>query len=205
MFRRLTSTHSLVRPLLAALCAGALTVMLAPFAAASGNVVFRSHDTLRDSHIEQEEHGPGWCPEVSFLVRWEGRVTITETSTARGGGELEYFSIHVSAEDAFTNVETGASFRSVDTFNGRDQKLTLNPDGTLTVEFMDRFSSKLFGSDGKLVGVDAGTFAGTLVIDLGDPEDPEDDTVLSETITRDHGTRTRGERDFCEDVLEFLG
>lgn len=176
--------------------------MLAPFAAASGNVVFRSHETLKDSHIEQETHD--FC-DVPFLVLWEGRVTITETGIARGGGELEYFSIHVSAEDTFTNLATGASFRSVDTFNGRDQKLTLNADGTLTVKFMDRFSSKLFGSDGKLVGVDAGTFAGTLVIDLGDPADPEDDTVVSETITRDHGTRTRGERDFCQDVVDFLG
>jgi len=205
MFHTITSIHTGVRPLLAALCAGVMTIALAPVAAASGNVVFRSHETLKDSHIEQEEHGDEWCPEVSFLVRWDGRVTITETGIARGGGELEYFSFHVSAEDTFTNVESGASFRSVNTFNGRDQKLTLNPDGTLTVDFMDRFSSKLFGSDGKLVGLDAGTVAGTLVIDLGDPEDPEDDTVLSETITRDHGTRTFGERDFCEDVLEFLG
>ena len=205
MFRHITSTHTVLRPLLAALCAVALSVVLAPFAAASGNVVFRTHETFKDSHIEQEEHGPEFCPEVSFLVRWEGRVTVTETGIARGGGELEYFSIHVSAEDTFTNVETGASFRSVDAFNGRDQKLTLNADGTLTVEFMDRFSSKLFGTDGKLIGLDAGTVAGTLVIDLNDPQDPEDDTVLSETITRDHGTRTFGERDFCQDVIDFLG
>ena len=205
MFHIITSIHTGVRPLLAALCAAVMTVALAPVAAASGNVVFRSHETFKDSHIEQEEHGPGFCPDVPFLVRWEGRGVITETGIARGGGELEYFSFHVSAEDTFTNVETGVSFRSVDAFSGRDQKLTLNADGTLTVEFMDRFSSKLFGSDGKLVGLDAGTVAGTLVIDLGDPEDPEDDTVLSETITRDHGTRTFGERDFCEDVLDFLG
>ena len=57
-------------------------------------------------------------------------------------------------------------------FSGRDQKLTLNADGTLTVDFMDRFSAKLFGSDGKLVGLDAGTVAGTLVIDLNDPRGP---------------------------------
>ena len=202
MFHRIAATPTLLRSLLAALCAGALTVVLAPWAAASGNVVFRSHETFKDSHVEQETHE--FC-DVPFLVRWDGRVTVTETGIARGGGELEYYSIHVSAEDTFTNVETGVSFRSVDAFSGRDQKLTLNADGTLTVEFMDRFSSKLFGSDGKLVGLDAGTVAGTLVIDLGDPEDPEDDTVLSETITRDHGTRTFGERDFCEDVLEFLG
>lgn len=205
MFRHITSTPTMIRPLLAALCAGVLTLALAPVAAASGNVAFRFHETFKESHIEQEEHGDEFCPDVPFLVRWEGRGTVTEMGILRGGGELEHFSFHLSAENTYTNVETGASFRTLDTFRGGDQKLTLNADGTITIDFMDRFSSKLFGSDGKLVGLDAGLVAGTLVIDLGDPADPEDDTVLSETITKDHGTRTFGERDFCADVLEFIG
>ena len=205
MFHTITAVHAGVRPVLAALCAGVMAVALAPFAAALGNVGLRTQETFTDCPLEQAEHGPEWCPDVPFLVRWDGRVTITEMGIARGGGELEYYSIHVSSEDTFTNVATGTSFRTLDTFSGRDQKLTLNADGTLTVHFMDRFSAKLFGSDGKLVGLDAGTVAGTLAIDLNDPEDPEDDTVLSETITRDHGTRTFGERDFCQDVLDFLG
>ena len=171
-------------------------------AQAAGNVVFRDHFTIKDSHIEQETHE--FC-DVPFLVRWDGSLTVTETVIRKGGGDLEYSSFHVSNRESFTNVETGASFRSHVTFSGRDQTLTWNDDGTLTVNAMDRFSSKLFDSDGKLVAIDAGIAAFTLVIDLHDLEDPEDDEVVSETVTKDHGLRGFGDRDFCADVEDFLG
>ena len=202
MFRRSTSTYAFVRPLLAAVAAGATAMALAPFAQAS-NVVFRNHIVEQESHIEQEEHGDDFC-DVPFLVLFEGRLSLTEFAITKGNGDLEYFSFHVSTRETFTNMETGASFRVITTFSGRDQKLTLNDDGTLSVQAMDRFSTKLFGSDGKLVGIDAGLAKISLVVDLGDPEDPEDDQIISETVT-DHGTRTFGDRDFCEDVMTFLG
>jgi hypothetical protein len=190
--------HTLAAAALAALLG---LVLVAP-ANAEGNVVFRDHFTLKDSHIEQEEH-EDFC-DVPFLVRWDGRVTVTETAIARGRGDLEYFRFHVSASDTFTNLETGESFRSITTFTGGDQKLTLSGD-ILTVEGMDRFSIKLFDSDGRLVAIDSGLSAFTLVIDLNDLENPDDDVLISETITKDHGLRTFGERDFCEDILTFLG
>ena len=173
-------------------------------AQAEGNVVFRDHFTIKDSHIEQEAHGDEFC-DVPFLVRWDGILTVTETVIRKGGGDLEYFSFHISAHNTYTNVETGVSFRDFTTFSGRDQKLTWNDDGTLTVDFVDRFSTKLFSPDGNLVGIDAGTFAGTLVIDLHDPENPDDDEVVSETVTRDHGIRAFGDPDFCAVVEDFLG
>lgn len=190
------------RVLLALGAALATVIAVSVPAQAEGNVVFRDHFSIKDSHIEQETHE--FC-DVPFLVRWDGIVTVTETIIRKGGGDLEYFSFHISSRNTYTNVETGVSFRDFTTFNGRDQKLSWNDDGTLTVNFMDRFSTKLFAPDGTLVGIDAGTFAGTLVIDLNDPENPDDDEILSETITRDHGLRTFGDRDFCEDVALFLG
>lgn len=205
MFRRSTSSHAVVRPLLAALCAGALAVTLAPFAAAEGNVVFRNHITDKVSHIEQEEHGPDFCPDVPFLVRFDASFTVTETGIRKGGGDLEYFRFHIAQRATYTNVETGASFHEISKFTGSDQKLTLNDDGTLTVTFMDRFSNKLFDDNGKLVAIDTGIFSATLVIDLNDPNDPEDDEVISETIIKDHGLRGFEGRDFCQDVMTFLG
>ena len=171
-------------------------------AQAAGNVVFRDHFTIKDSHIEQETHD--FC-DVPFLVRWDGSLTVTETVIRKGGGDLEYSSFHLSTRESFTNVETGASFRHHVAFSGRDQKLTWNDDGTLTVNAMDRFSTKLFDPDGKLVAIDAGIAAFTLVIDLHDPADPEDDEVVSETVTKDHGPRGFADRDFCADVEDFLG
>lgn len=202
MFGHSTSAYACVRPLLAAIAAGVMAIALAPVAEAS-NVVFRNHIVTQESHIEQEEHGDDFC-DVPFLVLWEGSLTLTESVITKGNGDLEYFSFHISTRETFTNLESGATFHTITTFSGRDQKLTLNDDGTLSVQAMDRFSSKLFGPDGKLVGVDAGLAQISLVIDLGDLEDPEDDQLISETVT-EHGTRALGERDFCEDVMTFLG
>lgn len=197
-----TTHRRATRVLLALGAALATALAMAVPAQAEGNVVFRNHLTIRDSHIEQETHE--FC-DVPFLVRWDGSLTVTETVTRRGGGDLEYFAFHISTRETFTNVETGTSFRSIRTFSGRDQKLTWNDDGTLTVNAMDRFSNKLFDADGKLVAIDAGIAAFTLVIDLNDPADPEDDEVISETITKDHGPRGLIDRDFCADVETFLG
>jgi hypothetical protein len=172
-------------------------------AQAEGNTVFRDHFSMKDSHIEQEAHDD-FC-DVPFLVRWSGRFTVTETVTRKGGGELEYGSFHSSASDTWTNVETGASFHTIGSFSTRDQKLTWNGDGTLSVAAMDRFSTKLFDGDGKLVAIDAGLVAVHLVIDLNNVDDPEDDTIISETVTKDHGIRTFGERDFCADLVAFIG
>jgi hypothetical protein len=182
-----------------------LAVALAPLAAAGGNVVFRDHFTFKDSHIEQVEHGADFCPDVPFLVLWEGRGTITEMAVTRGDDDLEYFRFHVSDENRYTNTETGASFRDVNSFSSKDQKLAFDEDGNLVIDGMDRFSSKLFDQNGRLVAVASGLVAFHLVIDLNDLEDPDDDVVLEETITKDHGPRGFDGHDFCTDVLAFLG
>ena len=74
----------------------------------------------------------------------------------------------------------------------------------LTVEFAGHLSTKLFDDDHHLVGIDAGSFTVTLEVDLGDPEDPEDDVIVEGPIT-EHGLRTLGERDLCQDLLDFVG
>ena len=173
-------------------------------AQAGGNVVFRNHVTEKVSHIEQEEH-PGEFCDVPYLVRYDASVTVTEMLIRKGGGDLEYFSFHISARETYTNVDTGVSFRHDVVFSGRDQKLTLNDDGTLTVTAMDRFSEKVFDPDGKLVAHEAGIRAFALVIDLNDPQDPEDDEVITETVTKDHGLRGFGDRNLCSDLDDFLG
>ena len=191
------------RMLLAPMAAMATVFAMSVPAQAGGNVVFRNHVTEKQSHIEQEEH-PGEFCEVPFLVRFDATLTVTEAVIRTGGGDLEYFSFHISARETYTNVETGVSFRHDVTFGGRDQKLTLNDDGTLTVNAMDRFSEKVFNPEGKLVAHEAGIRGFMLVIDLNDPQDPEDDEILSETVTRDHGLRGFGERDLCSDIDDFL-
>jgi hypothetical protein len=64
---------------------------------------------------------------------------------------------------------------------------TLNEDGTLTVDIVDRnlgMPERWRDSDGKILIMDRGyaRFDVELVIDLGDPADPDDDEVLHQHV-----------------------
>ncbi|KGN30407.1 hypothetical protein N802_07115 [Knoellia sinensis KCTC 19936] len=205
MFPRLTRR---VLPAALSVSALAATILISASAPASaapgennGNVVFRNHQTFKDSHIEQEEHGDEFCPDVPFDVRWDGNITVTDMVQTKGRGDFEYFSFKFSGSNTYTNLETGATFHDRVSFRSSDQKARFNEDGTLSLTIMDRLGWKLFDGNGKLVGVDAGLVKIDLVVDLSDPENPVD---LSETVT-EHGTRQLGERDFCTDVMTFIG
>ena len=192
-----------------ALTATATVAASAPAGAAPGenrgNVLFREHFIDRTSHIEQEEHGDEFCSEVPFLVRFDGQATFTFTDKAKGRGDLIYVSFHTSQKNTWTNVETGASFHEQVSLTSTDQKLRVGDDGLLTIDIMDKIGWKLFDDNGKLVGVDAGLVRIQVVVDLHDPADFEDDEELSFEVLAEHGTRQLGERDFCADVMTFLG
>ena len=70
-------------------------------------------------------------------------------------------------------------------FSTKDQKLAWDEDGNLVIAAMDRLGYKLFDGSGKLVGVDAGLVKIEVVIDIGDPTDPEDDAEVSFDMTAD--------------------
>lgn len=66
---------------------------------------------------------------------------------------------------------------------------TLNDDGTMTVSITDRnfgIPERWRDSDGKILIMDRGYAQIDVVVDLGDPEDPDDDEVLHLHITT-HG------------------
>jgi len=207
MHDRPTSRHALLATLSAlALAVPVIVTAAAPASGASGgNVVFRDHRTLKDSHIEQEQHGTDFCPEVPFDIRFDGIITLTDTVTLRGRDGLEHYSFQITAKNTYVNVETGASFREQTTFMSRDQRVDVDDEGNLVIRFMDRVGYKLFDGDGRLVGNDSGLVKVDLVLDIRDPNDPEDDTVVSEVIAAEHGVRSIGQRDFCQDVMAFIG
>lgn len=196
--RRTVRTAASVIALSSALVASAVPATADP----GGHVVFRDHLSIKDSHIEQEEH-EGFCPDVPFLVRFDATLTFTDMVRTKGTGDLEYWSFKLTAKETYTNVDTGKSFSANISVSSRDQKLSLD-DGILSIQAMDRMSWKLFDENGKLVGVDAGLTRIDAVIDLGDLDDPDDDEVISEEFT-DHGIRLLGERDICTDIMTFIG
>jgi hypothetical protein len=98
--------------------------------------------------------------------------------------------IHVTERGSFVlaNPENGRTLTNEWTgaYKGRSTE-TLNDDGTLTIRFRDRnlgIPERWSGPDGKVLIFDRGraVFEGEVVIDLGDPDDPSDDSLISEQV-----------------------
>ncbi len=82
-------------------------------------------------------------------------------------------------------------------------------DGTLTItESHVGVQSRLRSSDGITAAFDRGRIGFVTVIDLNDPEDPEDDVVVSSDVVDVAGPHPEADSDFalfCEVVTDVLG
>jgi hypothetical protein len=85
--------------------------------------------------------------------------------------------------------------------------VTDNGDGTLTIPGMGAGMSKYLGPDGFLF-LDAGQFRFEVLIDHGGtPTDPSDDEELEFLgfVKGSTGRNDLQDRDFCDDIHEFIG
>ena len=129
----------------------------------------------------------------------EGRLLI---GTRGSSGDLIYFMEHVHATSVLTNPDTDKSVTVVSKVLNKDLRVTDNGDGTLTVLFFATGNDVIYGADGKAIGRNPGQIRVELLIDHnGTPDDPEDDTVLSEEVVL--GSTGRSD-DFCEVVLPAI-
>ena len=165
---------------------GAAAVLAVGSATASGAtgtpIISNTHLVDHGSHIEQEAHGPEWCPNVPFLVSWTGRVNLHETARTRGLDGAWYSSGGFLFANTFTNVENGPSIADQGSFTFSDQRIVDNGDGTITITARDRLSYRVLGSDGRQIGREAGLVTLTVVIKtMGTPE-PDDDVLVSESV-----------------------
>lgn len=187
----------------AALTLASAAVLLGP--AADGEVVVRERFVIDDDHIEQVEHGAEWCPQVPFLVRFQGTGRGSFLGVRRGDG-LVYFADHVRIRESYTNVQNGKSLSQKIAVNSKDQTIVDNGDGTLTIIFKVTGRTFVYGPDGSRLFVDAGVFMGELLVDHnGTPGNPEDDgepEFIGEVKLA--GRHDTADRDFCADVLQFL-
>ena len=105
-------------------------------------------------------------------------------------------------------VATNRTFTEVDNFIVKDQRVTDNGDGTLTILIKATGSVKFYGPDGKLLFNDPGRTQFEILVDNGGtPQNPEDDVFLEELgiVKGSTGRNDTAGRDFCEDFLEFTG
>jgi hypothetical protein len=134
-----------------------------------------------------------------------GDVTVAFTVVQRRGAP--YYRESVEGHQVFTNLDTGGTYSTSYTANGRDMSITDNGDGTVTIVSQVSGVSRWYDTDGTLVLMDSGVFRFSVVIDLnGTPDNPDDDVEVDGSfdlfVPRTGRTDTDG-RDFCDDLREF--
>ena len=107
----------------------------------------------------------------------------------------------------WTNPENGKTV-SLSTAGSFQGTFEVNPDGTVT--FTDTFAGlpeNIFVSRRDKLVMDVGRITFTTTVDFGDPEDPEDDVLVSSEITFLAGPHPEAESDFtlfCEVITAAL-
>lgn len=182
--------------------ASALLLVPAPALAAPPTI---EHWTDHIEHIEQVEHAPDWCPDVPFDVLYVEDARGTFRFVRHGDGNY-YGASSLEVRASWTNVETGESFGFVRRGSDKDLHITDNGDDTITIDVSSTGVTTYYDDEGSRLFKDAGRQTGQVVIDInGTPENPDDDEFV-EFIPGDlNGRWDTDGRDFCADVMEFIG
>lgn len=178
----------------------AATVLVGGLSAVPASAAVVSHLHFEDSGSEPFT----FCEGIDAVVSWDD--TVHELIKTRGRDGLVYFSANVRGTTTFTNLDTGKTYTNVYRFLDRDQRITDNGDGTLTITIATAGSDRWYGSDGELLFVNAGAFWFQIMVDHGGtPTDPFDDEEIEGSFVgvKDVGRRGTFGRDFCEDLALF--
>jgi hypothetical protein len=167
-----------------------------------------AHEHISDSGsaIAQEEN-PNFCAGVvDFPVRHDWDVEAMFLFTQRGDG-LAYAVNPIRRTDVWTNTLNDQSFTITRVEQEKDHSIIDNGDGTLTIVFSASGVEKAYGPDGTRLFMDTGTFRAEVLIDHGGtPADPFDDEFLEFVgVITDPGRADTEGRDFCEDLVTFIG
>jgi hypothetical protein len=156
----------------------------------------REVEVLDDTFIDNN-----FCEVAGLTVQGDVTGEIRLLFNRRGPDGPEYVIQHVRVTVVFTNLANGNTVTSVETSVFKDLQVTENDDGTLTILILGTGNAVVYGPDGKAIARNPGQIRDEIVVDLNDPDDPEDDILLSETRVKESTGRTD---DFCEAVVPVL-
>lgn len=160
---------------------------------------------LENLHFEDSGSEPfTFCKGLNIEVSWDDQVH--EMVRTRGREGLVYFAANVHGTTTYTNLDTKKTYTNVYNFSDRNQQVTDNGDGTLTITIATPGSNRWYGSDGRLLFVSAGTFWFQILVDHGGtPTDPSDDVEIEDSFVgvKQAGLDQTAGRDFCADLALF--
>ncbi len=166
--------------------------------ASGGGQLFREPIDENEIRVEEDFCGVDGLT-VQFAIHRVGSVH----AVPHGRDGLVYFGFNLKVAEVVTNLANGNSVTSFATIRDKDQRVTDNGDGTLTVLVLATGNSVLYGEDGKAIARNPGQIRYELLIDHGGtPADPSDDEFL-EFLGEVRGSTGRTD-DYCAAALPVL-
>ena len=193
------------RRLTVALAALSVPLLLAATAtAASADRALVEHfvDDYTVTHLD----GSDFCGDLGFDVVEHGEAKGVFVGTRRGRDGLWYFGDRFTGTTTWSNPETERVFRIEFTGTHRDQLVTDNGDGTLTIQVQETGPRRAY-ANGVLTFIDTGLVRFSFLVDhAGTPTNPVDDVFLAFLgVDKQAGLQQTVDRDFCADLVEFIG
>ena len=187
--RSIRSTTAAVAALAAALLIGSA----AP--AGAGPAIVEHWDD--DETVLYPAGSTDFC-DLGFDVVEHFQESGSFVGVTRGPDGVFYGAAKFNGTITWTNPANGRNYRNEYSGSDRDQKATDNGDGTFTVQVQLTGPNRYY-ANGKLAFIDTGMVRFTLLFRDG-VDEPE--FVSLDKIT---GLRQTDGRDFCADIVEFLG
>ena len=171
-----------------AVAAVATIVVLVGVTSAHAKPLEHFSDTFTGSFVVA-----GFCGDMDVRIDVDGDFKVVGRES--GPNRLGRYTVTNHGYETFTNLATGKVVTAYFDYVIQDVRLTDNGDGTITILYQTPGPERYFGPDGKVVLIDSRPQWWEVVIDLGNPSDPSDDTVISEELVRDVAAHVN--EDFC--------
>ena len=186
----MTRHHITTRVLGSLTAAAALLAVASPPASAAIVESGTFHDEFSDT-IKK------FCGVRGLTVDIEGVVDGQFKVNARSPGKFDYYQEHVSVTTVFTDQATGQTATDIQPNTvGKDQSITDNGDGTLTIIVLLTGGARTYGDDGSLIASNSGQVRFRDTVDAETFELIDTELIFGSTGTND---------DFCEAVLTDWG
>jgi len=125
----------------------------------------------------------------------------------RGSSPFPYYRESLHGTVVTTNLDTGGTYTNVFATSSKDQVITDNGDGTITITGYAAGGSRYYDSDGTLVLKDPGEVRFAVDVDYnGTPGNPDDDVQVPDSfrlVRPSTGNSDLSQRDFCADLVQF--
>lgn len=160
------------------LVAAAFAVCAAVAALTAGSAAAKPffEDTF---HIEDSILHENFCDVQDLTVSQAIVADGTIRAVPHGRAGLAYFLSHARETHIFTNVSNGDAVRLLQHGTEKDQKITDNGDGTLTILVKIVGNDVFYGPDGKAIARNPGQIQFEILVNHnGTPADPFDDEFI---------------------------